>query len=290
MANDQLNWLVEIPYYIAIEYQAKGAHQTAGNILFELWETAENKEDVFAYSQVLNELGIIKMNNGEYSAAQEYFGIVISSGDVDDWDKANAYHNLAATYVSQGEYAKAENYFMIGLEMTKGLNDPESLFISYQDIGELEYKRGESKKAIEYWQKALDVYSDIETDPDLYSVYNWLQLAYMDIDIAKAKEYNLKHTQLNDFYVKNQTVQRELEAQNRQELNTWIDQERQQRVDAEQRQMFLKEFWPVFLGVALLLIFSGVIGVRYLRTIRANKALAQKQMSVTAVHTRDEAA
>ena len=82
----------------------------------------------------------------------------------------------------------------------------------------------------------------------------------------------------------------ELESLNRGELGAWIDQERQTRVDAEQRQLFLKEFWPVFLGVALLLVFSGVIGVRCLRTIRANKALAQKQMSVTAVHTRDEAA
>jgi len=288
--NDQLHWLVEIPYYMAIEYQAKGAHQTAGKILFELWETAENKDDVYAYSQVLNELGIVKMKNGEYSAAQEYFGIVASSNEVDNWDKANAYHNLATTYLNQGEFEKAENYFLIGLNLTTDLDDPESLFISYQDIGELEYKRGDLAKAIEYWELALNTFEEIETNPDLYSIYNWLQRAYMDIDIEKAKDYNLKYTQLNDFYVKNQTIQRELEAQNRQDLSNWIDQEKNNRVRAEQRQQFIKQFWPVFLGVGLLFIFSLIIGVRYYRTVRANKALAKQQMGFTAVHTRDEAA
>ena len=283
-------WLIDIPYYMAIEYQDKGAHQSAGKILVELWEQAEDKNDVQSYAQVLNELGIIKLNNGEFSAAQDYFGLVVSASDVDDEYKARAYHNLASAYMEQGELERASTYFMIAKDLKNEIGDKYELFVTLQDIGELEYKKGNSKKAIEYWDTALETYQDIDTDPELYSVYNWLQLAYMDIDVAKAKEYNLKHTQLNDFYVKNQSVQRELEAQNREELSAWIDQERQQRVDAEQRQMFLKEFWPVFLGVALLLIFSGVIGVRYLRTVRANKALAQKQMSVTSVHTRDEAA
>ena len=288
--NGYLNWLVDTHYYLALAHQDRGAHQTAGKILFDLWEQSEDQGDVATYALVLNELGLIKSNNGEYNDAQQYLGLVIAADGVDDFYRSIAYHNLAITYMEQGEFERADNYFQIGLGMTKELNDPYSLFVTYQDIGELEYRKENSKKAIEYWEAALDVYQDIETDPDLYSIYNWLQLAYMDIDVSKAKEYNLKHTQLNDFYVKNQSVQRELEAQNREELSAWIDQERQTRVDAEQRQMFIKEFWPVFLGVALLLIFSGVIGVRYLRTIRANKALAQKQMSVTAVHTRDEAA
>ena len=288
--NGYLNWLVDTHYYLALAHQDRGAHQTAGKILFDLWEQSEDQGDVATYALVLNELGLIKSNNGEYNDAQQYLGLVIAADGVDDFYRSIAYHNLAITYMEQGEFERADNYFQIGLGMTKELNDPYSLFVTYQDIGELEYRKENSKKAIEYWEAALDVYQDIETDPDLYSIYNCLQLAYMDIDVSKAKEYNLKHTQLNDFYVKNQSVQRELEAQNREELSAWIDQERQTRVDAEQRQMFIKEFWPVFLGVALLLIFSGVIGVRYLRTIRANKALAQKQMSVTAVHTRDEAA
>ena len=274
----QAYWLVDIPYYLAIEYSAKGAHQTAGKILLELWEEAEDKNDIVAYSQVLNELGIIKMNNGEYSAAQEFLGLVVSIPEVDLWDRSIAYHNLAGTYMEQGDLDKAESYFLIALDLKLELEDPESVFITYLDLGELEFKRNNGLKAIEYWEAALKAHENVDTNPELYSVYNWLQLAYMDVDIEKAKIFNQKYTDLNNFYVKNQTVQRELEAQNRQELNTWIDQQRQDRVDAEQRQQFLQQFWPVILGVALLVIFSLILGVRYYWAMRTNRVLKQARL------------
>ena len=279
LENDHLIWLVDIPYFMAIEYQAKGAYQTAGKILFTLWDKAENKDDIATYSQVLNELGIIKMNNGEYSSAQEYFGLVVSGDHVDDWDKSMAYHNLAASYMEQGEYERAESYFLIALDLKQQLEDPWSEFLTLLDLGELEFKRKDSKLAVKYWEQALRTYSDIETDPDLYSIYNWLQLAYMDIDIERAKEYNQKYTELNNFYVKNQTEQRELEAQNRQELSAWIDQQRQDRVDAEERQRFIEQFWPVLLGVALLVLFSFILGIRYYWAMRTNRKLSRAQLS-----------
>lgn len=278
--HEQMRWLVDIPYYMAIEYQEKGAHQTAGKILVKLWEEAEDKEDIITYAQVLNELGIAKMNNGEYRDAQEYFGLVVSGKGVYEEDKSIAYHNLAGTYMEQGNYEKANSYFLIALDMKKELEDDYSQFVTYQDLGELEYRYGDKHKAIEYWETGLSVYDKLQGDPELYSVYNWLQLAYMDIDVEKAKGFNLEYAKRNSFYVQNQTVQREEEAQNRQELIRYIDEQRQDRVDAEQRNQFVKQFWPVFLGVGLLVIFSMILGLRYYRAIRANRALSAAQPSV----------
>lgn len=286
----QESWLVDIPYYMALEYAEKGAYQTAGKILFDLWEGAEDKDDVTTYAHVLNELGSIKLKNGEFSAAQEYFGLIVSAEGIDDWEKAIAYHNLADSYMEQGEYQRANNYFLTALDLKETLDDSYSQFISYQDIGELEFRQGNTDKAIEYWETALNTYSDIETNPELYSIYNWLQRAYMDVDIEKAKEFNARYTELNNFYVKNQSVQRELEAQNRQELSNMIDQQRQLRVDAAQRQEFLKQFWPVLLGVGLLVLFSIIMGIRYYRALRANRALSNKHLSVSRVTADEEAA
>ncbi|MCE7994168.1 MAG: tetratricopeptide repeat protein [Roseivirga sp.] len=280
--NDQLRWLVDIPYYMAIEYQAKGAHQTAGKLLVDLWEQAEDKNDIVTYAQVLNELGIAKMNNAEFKDAQEYFGLVVSGQGVFDDDKSVAYHNLAYTYMRQGNLDKAESYYLIGLDMAKNLEDDLSQFITYQDLGELEHIRGNSEKAIEYWETGLSVYDQLNGDPELYSVYNWLQLAYMDIDVEKAKEFNKTYAQHNSFYVQNQAFQREEEAQNREELIRYIDEQRQNRVDAEQRNQFIQQFWPVFLGVALLVIFSIIMGIRYYRALRANRGLAQAQLNTQA--------
>lgn len=281
--NEQLRWLVDIPYYMAIEYQDKGAHQTAGKILVDLWDQAEDKGDIVTYAQVLNELGIIKMNNAEFRDAQEYFGIVVSSLDVGEEDKSIAYHNLAGTYMEQGNYDKANSYFLIALDMKNELDDTYSQFITYQDLGELEYRMDNQEKAIAYWEKGLSVYDKVDNDPELYSVYNWLQLAYMDIDVDKAKEYNLEYAKRNSFYVQNQTVQREEEARNRQDLIRYIDEERQERIDAEERSRFIQQFWPVLLGVALLVIFSMIMGVRYYKALRANKELTKAQLNAQAV-------
>lgn len=282
-----LGILVDISYNMAVEYQAKGAHQSAGKLLVRLWEDAEDKNDIVTYAEILNELGIIKTKNGEFSEAQEYFGLVVSGTDVYQEDKIVAYHNLADTYMEQGNLEKAESYFLISLDLSRELEDYHSQFLTYQDLGELEFSRGNVGRAVNHWETALSLYDDIQNDPTLYSIYNWLQLAYMDIDVEKAKKFNLKYTELNNFYVKNQAFQREQEAENRSILNNIIDEERQERVDAEQRTRFIQQFWPVFLGVALLIIFSAIMGVRYYRALRTNKELANAQLGAQAISAED---
>ncbi|GAB5523513.1 MAG: hypothetical protein Roseis2KO_13850 [Roseivirga sp.] len=286
--NDQLRLLVDIPYYMAIEYQEKGSHQTAGEILVDLWDRADDKGDIVIYSQVLNELGIIKKRNGEFSAAQEYFGLVVAGSDVLEEDKCIAYHNLAGSYLGQGNYDRAESYYLIALDLAESTESAYSQFVTYLDLGELEFKRGDKVKAIDYWERGLNVYDEIQSDPELYSVYNWLQLAYMDIDVKRAKEFNLKYTEFNNFYVKNQAFQREQEVQNRAILNGIIDEERQERIDAEERNRFIQQFWPVFLGVALLVIFSMIMGVRYYRALRTNKELAKAQLNAQAITSAED--
>ena len=68
--------LTDIPYFLASEYEKKGAHQTAGKLLMQLWEEAEDKKDIKTHARVLNKLGQIKKANGEFSEALNYFGLV----------------------------------------------------------------------------------------------------------------------------------------------------------------------------------------------------------------------
>lgn len=272
--------LTDIPYFMAVEYGKKGAHQTAGKILMKLWEEAEDKGDVATHAKVLNRLGLIKKKNGEYTAAQEYFGLVVAEREVSKKHKATAYHNLADTYMLQGDYGKAESFYLNALDFKKEIGNARSTFVTYQDLGELAYKKGNMPEAIKYWETGLNIFDKVESGPELYSVYNWLQLAYMDIDVEKAKTFNQTYIQLNDFYVRNQTFQREDETDKREALSMLIDQQRQKRVDAAQRDDFIRQFWPVFLGVALLVLFSMILGVRYYMALKANKLLTRAQLEM----------
>ncbi|GEM_PF-1108107 len=275
-----LGMLNDISYFLAVEYGKKGAHKTAGDMLMKLWQRAEDKDDIVMHARVLNKLGEIKKKNGEYKEAAEYFGLIVAEREVSKKYKAMAYHNLAETYMVQGNYSKAESFYLNALDFKKEIADARSTFITYQGLGELAYKKGDMQEAINYWETGLGIFDKVEGEPELYSIYNSLQLAYMDVDVEKAKTFNQTHMQLNDFYVRNQTFQREDDAAKREALSMLIDKQRQKRVDAAQRQQFIREFWPVFLGVALLVIFSIFLGVRYYMALKANKLLTKSQLKM----------
>lgn len=273
-------FLKDIPYFLASEYEKKGSHQTAGKLLMQLWEDAEDKKDIKTHARVLNKLGLIKKANGEYSEAANYLGLVASEPQASNKHRAIAYHNLAETYLVQGELEKAESNFLLALDLKEEASSDRSKFITYMGLGELEYKKNNMQAAIDHWEKGLGIFDKVEGEPELYDVYNWLQLAYMDIDVQKAKSFNQEFHKLNNFYVKNQTFQREEEAQRREALSALIDKEKQRRVDAQQRERFIQQFWPVFLGVGLLVLFSAILGVRYYVALRANRALSQTQLKL----------
>ena len=272
--------LTDIPYFLASEYEKKGAHQTAGKLLMQLWEEAEDKKDIKTHARVLNKLGQIKKANGEFSEALNYFGLVASEPEASQKHRAIAYHNLGETYLAQGEWERAESNYLLALGLKEDLKNERSTFLTYMGLGELEYKKNDMQAAINHWEKGLSIFDKVEGEPELYDVYNWLQLAYMDIDVQKAKTFNQEFHKLNNFYVRNQTFQREEEAQRREALSALIDSEKQRRVDAQQRERFIQQFWPVFLGVGLLVLFSIILGVRYYVALRANRALSQTQLKL----------
>ena len=201
--------LKDIPYYLATEYEKKGSHQTAGKILMDLWAKAEDQNDIPSHARILNKLGLIKKRNGEFDEAIEYFGLVATESEVSDYDRAIAYHNLGDAYMVQGELERAESNYLLAQDLKRTVGSDRSKFITYLSLGELEYKKNNMEASIAHFEKGLSVFNKVEGEPELYEVYNWLQLAYMGIDVDKAKSFNEEFKKLNDFYVKNQTFQRE---------------------------------------------------------------------------------
>ena len=99
----------------------------------------------------------------------------------------------------------------------------------------------------------------------------------MEKDVNKAKEFNQLYAQLNDHYVGNQRYQREEEAKSRMALSAIIDQKRQAIADAQERERFIKEFWPLILGIVLLVFFSAILGMRYYMSTKV-KALKDSNL------------
>jgi hypothetical protein len=154
------------------------------------------------------------------------------------------------------------------------------------DLGELEFKKGNTDKAISHWETALDTYSSFTTEPELFIIYDWLQKAYLRIDINQSSEFGALYTSNIQNWMsvqKNQSENPELQA-----FNTKIDEFMRTREVKAERLALIKQFWPAGLVFALLITiliyqiqtFMGKTRVRLqeqkvkeLRTVKAQQIL-----------------
>lgn len=255
-----LRLLVDLPYDRSTELKKDGRYFEAGEILVELWEKSEFRKDTVLLAKVVNELGLIRMENKEYSKAQEFFAVAAFGEGVDLSIKATALHNLASSYMLQQDFLKAEQYFAQALELERDMSDEYSQFITMLDQGELAFINNDVSKAITTWESALKVYDDIESYPDLFIVYDWLQKAYLSRDIEKAALYGGLYTSNIKDWMNIQSSQKN-NTPTLQAFNSRIDGIMADRQLKAERLAMLKRYWP-FGVVALLLIMLLVYSVQ----------------------------
>ncbi|OEK06317.1 tetratricopeptide repeat protein [Roseivirga misakiensis] len=257
---DELNVSVEILYNQAQELKLDGRYLEAGDILLKLWEDSEFEKDTILLAKVVNELGMIRKENKQYNDALEFFAISAFGDGVEEYIQAIAMHNLAETYMEQGDFVKAEKYYGEALEKKMIHSSESSQFRTLLGQGELFFKKGDVNLAIEKWETALTTYDKVESYPDLFVVYDWLQKAYLKTDLQKASVYGDLYSGHIKEWMKIQSSQRN-NAPTLQAFNTKIDTILADRQLKAERLALLKRYWP-FGVVALLLILLLVYTVQ----------------------------
>ncbi|MCP4349761.1 MAG: tetratricopeptide repeat protein [Desulfobacterales bacterium] len=157
--------------------------------------TEEKDENVAA---LLNELGYVYWQLGDYRKAREYYekalAIDINVFGDNHPNIAIDYNNLGAAYHDLGEARKATEYYEKALAIdinVFGENHPK-VAIRYNNLGEACRITGKVHKATEYYEKALAIDINVfgENHPDVAIDYNNLGAAYRALgDAYKATEY-----------------------------------------------------------------------------------------------------
>lgn len=246
-----LQLLIDLPYDLAIELKLDGKYLEAGEILVGLWEESEFRKDTVLLAQVVVELGLIKQENQELSKASDFFAMAAFNEGVDPVWRSIALHNLAAVYVEQQDFIKADKYFAQALELKKEHSSERSQFITMLDQGELAYVQGNVSSAILKWEGAVRVFEGFQNDPELFVVFDWLQKAYRAEDINKSIVYSDLYTANFKKWMAVQNAQKDT-SPSLQAFNTRIDTILTDRALKAERLALLKRYWP--LGVAGLLI------------------------------------
>ncbi len=186
-------------------------HQNIGNCLEEkgdLESALENYRKSLAYNEEIgSEYGTIICKNSlaqiylkqdmPYAALVLLEPLLEASQRIGDFFiTASIFINTGWAHTKLGNFDQAHDFISKGLDMAINRNMPSSILYGYQKISDLEYDRGDFKKAYEYYKKADEYAAQISSATNL---------RYMN-DIIERYETDKKNNQIAVLAKQNEIV------------------------------------------------------------------------------------
>jgi two-component system sensor histidine kinase/response regulator len=124
--------------------------------------------DTLGTAKVSNSIGLIEIRRGNYAV-----GLKNSLSAIEIFEKqdlkgelSSAYNNLAEAYFKTNQIDKALDFNFKALDIRKSISDTKGIKASTKNIADLYSSRKEHRKAIEYYEKVLEILNP-DTDQDL---------------------------------------------------------------------------------------------------------------------------
>ena len=180
---------------IGSQYYRMGKPDLALQYFKEALDIRLSKNYQNGISESLNNIGIILMEQGSFTEALDYQkrSLDIREAMNDNNGIAMTEANIGKIYTELNDYENAEKHFFRSIEVAKDLNSIKILNKVYFYLSNLEKKRDNYKKALEYYT-TFDVLSD--------SIYNQQKLKqFFDLE----KEY-LRQQQAQELIIQQQKL------------------------------------------------------------------------------------
>ena len=262
-------------------YKARNLHKAkkpeeAIPILLPLLENPIKREENVQFQfQVLNQIGILYRHMQDYKVARSYFSKIINNQQASGLNKAKAYHNIGNTYLVNGELSKAEQHYEQAIKLKDLHQDKRILYISYLDLGEVYLKNKLYHEAADSFEQALNTYSQVHTEPELFTIYNFLSRAYARIDLAKSDYYSSLFKKSYESYAK---LQREFkEKEKLRHFNLAVKQHHINEANKIEKNEIIKKYknyFIIFVSISfIILFFTYKYTKKYQRISKYKKAL-----------------
>ncbi|MGB5418068.1 tetratricopeptide repeat-containing sensor histidine kinase [Algibacter sp.] len=150
--------IAEITYYKALIYAQKNDYLNAISGYDKSKKLFSSLKDTLSIAKVNNSIGLIEIKRGNFNKGLEF-----SLSAIKELEKRNlnselnlAYSNLAKAYYSIKLFEKAIEYYEKALNVQIKLDDVQGINESQIKLAELYSNKKEHRKAIEYYEKVLD--------------------------------------------------------------------------------------------------------------------------------------
>ena len=144
------------------------------------------------YPHLKNQLGLIHLELKNYDVAKDHFTDLQKISNLDSVDRSFYFSNLAKVYSKVGDNDQANiNINQAIAWMPPTAKNRLYRFRAYRDAGRYNLNDGNPEVALSYFDKAHQVYEDIELTPDLFDIYRLQSAAFFavnEFDIAQQLE------------------------------------------------------------------------------------------------------
>lgn len=125
----------------------------------------------------ISSLGWLLYNQGEYEKATNYFQQLLLEPMTDDFDRGQCYRGLGAIQIALQNYDKALENFQKELDLLSEENDEENIAETYAKIGEVYFFKKDYDSALLYAQRALNIFLRLNS-PELSDVHRTIAHIY----------------------------------------------------------------------------------------------------------------
>jgi len=151
---------------VRIYPQAAGAHQCLGETYYYLGDFNLSIKELKTAEKLTNNkadlgaiyslIGVDYDNLGDLNNALLYYDRELEiARDLNNQEKESAaLNNIAGIYAEQGNYDKALEYYNKSLQLK---SDPSSIAATYTNIATVYSDKGDKNKAVEYYKKAIEL-------------------------------------------------------------------------------------------------------------------------------------
>lgn len=188
-----IDWLISTGNFL---YEYAADHQAALGYFHKALASAEAQHGPRSEesSKVMNNLGVVYNELGEFSKALDYLqralDIRLAVLGEENSLTATTYQNLGNTYLDSGDANKALEYFQKALDMNLKVLDPDApgIAICYNNIGNAWCILGDYAKGLEYLEKALEIQKKNYGDGHLHVAATVNNIGYLQTMLGNYHE------------------------------------------------------------------------------------------------------
>lgn len=188
-----IEWLIDTGNFL---YEYAADHQAALGYFHKALASAEAQHGPRSEetSKVMNNLGVVYNNLGEFSKALDYLqralDIRLAVLGEENNLTATTYQNLGNTYLNSGDANKALEYFQKALDINLKVLDPDApgIAIGYNNIGNAWCILGDYAKGLEYLEKALEIQKKNYGDGHLHVAATVNNIGYLHTILGNYQE------------------------------------------------------------------------------------------------------